>query len=219
MTELNPITQALLAAIRCSTQPMVLTDPNAADHPMIAVNAAFEAVTGYEAAEAVGRNCRFLQGPGTDPATPGRIGQCIAERRGGVEWIVNYRRDGSAFWNLLFISPVFDQHGTLLHFFGNQRDITKGQPDGMPEYTLGKADMPGEARGEFHALLLDVLASTAEPAHDDAGRARALEALVEAARRLNEVTTALSPAPWSMPSCAPGPLARAAAGKAAPAGA
>ena len=128
---------------------MVLTDPNLQDHPMIAVNAAFEALTGYPAAETVGRNCRFLQGAETDAATPSRIGRCIAERRGCIEWIVNYRADGTKFWNLLFISPVFDRDGTLLHFFGNQRDITEGPPSDLPDYTLGKADMPRDREMAF----------------------------------------------------------------------
>ena len=203
MTEYNPLTRALLSAMMRSTEPMVLTDPSLPDHPMIAVNAAFEALTGYAAAETVGRNCRFLQGPGTHPETPGRIGRCIAERRGCVEWIVNYRRDGATFWNLLFISPVFDRDGTLLHFFGNQRDITAGHPPGLPEVSFGKADMPAQGRAEFHAMLLDVLDGAQDAAQDDAARSRALERLVEAARRLNDVTTHLAPAPWSLPPLAP----------------
>lgn len=201
MTEPNPITRALLAAIMHSTEPMVLTDPSLPDHPMIAINTAFEALTGYAAAETVGRNCRFLQGPGTDREAPRRIGRCIAERRGCIEWVVNYRRDGSMFWNLLFISPVFDRSGRLLHFFGNQRDITEGPPSGLPEFSLGKADMSMQGQVEFHTLLLGILDEAQDAAaQDDAGRSRALERIVEAARRLNDVTTRLSPAPWSMPS-------------------
>ena len=202
MTQAHPITQALLSAIRCSMEPMVLTDPNQLGHPVIAINDAFTSVTGYSVEDSVGRNCRFLQGPNTDPGTPGRIGQCIAEQRGCVEWIVNYRRDGSAFWNLLFISPVFNHDGRLLHFFGNQRDITKGQPPGLAEYTLGKTDMPPQAKHEFHALLLGIL-DDIHASQDDVTRSRSLERIVEAARQLDHVTTALSPTPWSMPSPAP----------------
>ena len=195
----RPITEALLSAIAHSEQPMVLTDPNLQDHPMIAVNAAFEALTGYPAAETVGRNCRFLQGAETDAATPSRIGRCIAERRGCIEWIVNYRADGTKFWNLLFISPVFDRDGTLLHFFGNQRDITEGPPSDLPDYTLGKADMPRDQEMAFHDLLLDVFDDTRTLPSDVPSRAAALDRIVETTRRLNDVTTRLRPAPWSMP--------------------
>jgi PAS domain S-box-containing protein len=173
---------------------MVLTDPLAPDHPMIAVNAAFEALTGYGQAETVNRNCRFLQGVDTDPETPRRIRRCIAERIGCVEWVLNYRRDGTKFWNLLFISPIFAADGTLLHFFGNQRDITQGPPPGLADYALGKSVMKLNGQEEFDALLLGL----AEAPNDAAG-ARTLEQMVAAARRLNEVTTQLEPAPWAPP--------------------
>ena len=199
MTDPNPVTAALLLAIAFSSEPMVLTDPSQHDHPMIAVNAPFEAMTGYPRAETVGRNCRFLQGAGTDAATPRRIRRCLDERRGCIEWIVNYRRDGSMFWNLLFVTPVFGRDGTLLHFFGNQRDITEGRPPDLPDYSFGKADMPAEGLARFNRLLLDVLEQTDGARDDPARAARALETLVEAARRLDEVTTQLSPAPWSPP--------------------
>lgn len=195
MSASNPVTQALLSAIRHSNQPMVLTDPTKPDHPMIAVNAAFERLTLYPEAETLGRNCRFLQGAGTDPETRRRIRDSLAQGRGCIEWIVNERRDGSVFWNLLFISPVFDHDGTLLHFFGNQRDITQGPPAELPDYTLGKAVMPEPGKREFNALLLDVLEAT----RGEDARAAGLEQLVEAARRLDRVTTGLEPAPWAPP--------------------
>ena len=192
----SPITQALLSAIRHSTQPMVLSDPRLPDHPMIAVNAAFERLTQYPASETIGRNCRFLQGAGTDEETRRRIRTALQQHRGCIEWIVNERRDGTVFWNLLFLSPVFDHDGTLLHYFGNQRDITQGPPVELPDYALGKAVMPEPGRLEFHALLLDVLAAT----KDDVLRAAELDRLVEAARRLDRVTTSgLQPAPWAPP--------------------
>ena len=200
MTYTNPITKALLAAMMHSTEPMVLTDPHLADHPMIAVNPAFEALTGYGVAETVGRNCRFLQGVDTDPATPRRIRSCLAERRGCVEWIVNHRRDGTAFWNLLFISPVFDASGALLHYFGNQRDITNGMSNPVPDHVFGKADMPLEGQADFQNALMVVLLNTPSAGQTEAQRARGLERVVEAARRLNEATTRLTPAPWSMPA-------------------
>ncbi len=197
MSEPHTITRALLSAIAHGSEPMVLSDPRLPDHPMIAVNAAFEALTGYSAAETIGRNCRFLQGADTDRDTTLKIRRCIAEGRGCIEWVVNYRRDGTRFWNLLFLSPVFAPDGTLLHYFGNQRDITKGPPADLADYTVGKADMPEEGLREFHALIAGMARepSAADPVAT--ARARALERVIEAARRLNEVTIRLAPAPWT----------------------
>jgi len=196
MVPQNPITQALLSAIMHSTEPMVLTDPALPNHPMVAVNDAFTAISGYPADQTVGRNCRFLQGSQTDPKTPVRIRRAIAERRGCIEWIVNYRRDGSMFWNLLFISPIFARDGTLLHYFGNQRDITEGQPADLPDYTLGRADMTPQTETEFHALLLGLL--DAQPSGEQS--ARGLERLVQAARQLDRMTIQLKPAGWALPT-------------------
>jgi PAS domain S-box-containing protein len=196
MADQHPITRALLSAIMHSTEPMVLTAPDLPDHPMIAVNAAFERMTGYPREETVGRNCRFLQGVNTNPQTPARIRACIAERRGCVEWIVNYRRDGEMFWNLLFISPVFSPEGALLHYFGNQRDITAGPPASLPDYTIGKADMPPAAKMEFHTMLLGLPNIDPAGGADAHAQSRALESMVETARRLDQMTTSLSPAPW-----------------------
>ena len=194
MTQPNPITESLLVAIRHSPEPMVLTDPNLADHPMIAVNAAFSSLTGYRIEQAVGRNCRFLQGGDTDPEAPRRIRRCLDERRGCIEWIVNYRSDGSAFWNLLFLSPVFDHDGRLLHYFGNQRNITLGQPPELPDYTLGKADMPFEGRQEFRALLSEIADETEGLAGGDLTAPDVSRRLMGVVGRLNHVTLGLSAA-------------------------
>ena len=187
------ITDALLAAMAHSTEPMSLSDPRLPDHPIIAVNAAFEAMTGYRSAEVVGRNCRLLQGPATDHDAARRLGRTIAAGQGCVEWIVNHRKDGSAFWNLLFLSPVHDADGTLLHFFGNQHDITEGLPPRLTEVDFGQAHMPPEGATEFRRLLREIAAATQEleaPAH-----ARALEQMLTATRRLAEISTRLVPGP------------------------
>ena len=178
-----------------SDQPMVLSDPALPDHPLIAVNPAIEALSRYPAAEILGRNCRFLQGPETTAAATARLRGCIAEQRGCVEWIVNYRRDGTMFWNLLFLSPVFAPNGTLLHYFGNQRDITLGPPASLPDYTLGRADMTLDAETDFHALLSKLLDDNL-PGETASAR---LERLVDAARRLDMATTQLAAAPWELP--------------------
>lgn len=184
MTE-YPITSALISIIAHATEPMGVSDPRLPDNPMIAVNPAFETLTGYTAAATQGRNCRFLQGPATDREATARIRQCLEARRGSVEWLVNYRRDGSKFWNLLFMVPVFAPDGTLLHFFANQRDMSAEVPQGLPDYVLGKSDLPPEGEAAFHALLAEVLQS---PGRDAAAE---LQAGIAAAVRLDEITTRL----------------------------
>ncbi len=191
MVERSPIGRALAAAIMHSAEPMELSDPGQPDNPMVVANDAFEALTGYARSEIVGRNCRFLQGAGTDADTVRRIGRCIVAGQGCIEWIVNHRKDGEAFWNLLFISPVRDRQGNVLYYFGNQLDITKGAPEWLGEVTFGKAHMTPEMEFEFHSVLLDILEGT--DAAEASDRSRSLERVVAATRRPAELSTSLAP--------------------------
>jgi PAS domain S-box-containing protein len=112
-------------AIAASINGIVITDPNQPDNPIIYCNPAFERITGYSREEAIGRNCRFLQGPETDLATRDQIWQAINEKRECQVIIKNYRKDGTPFWNELAISPVWDARGgRVTHFIGIQNDIT-----------------------------------------------------------------------------------------------
>ncbi len=105
--------------------PMVITDARRPDYPIVLANHAFLQLTGYRAEEVLGRNCRFLQGQGTSPAALAEIRSGIrAERDVSVE-LLNYRKDGSAFWNQLHLTPVHDGAGKLLYHFGSQIDQTK----------------------------------------------------------------------------------------------
>jgi hypothetical protein len=103
---------------------IVVSDPNLPDCPIVYANPAFFRITGYPPEEVIGRNCRFLQGPGTDPAHIHAIRRAIAERRALDIEIVNHRRDGTRFVNELHISPVFGPEGRLRHFLGIQHDVT-----------------------------------------------------------------------------------------------
>lgn len=190
MAEQDRMETALLAAVANSTEPMVLSDARSPDLPMVAVNTAFEALSGYPRIELVGRNCRFLQGAASDPATRGRIGHCLRAGEGCIEWIVNYRKNGVAFWNLLFISPVFEADGSLRYFIGNQLDITGGLPDWLGEVTFGRAHMSPAVQAEFNGLLQDILGSTD---HMLTNTGLALQRIIRSARRLAELTTELEP--------------------------
>lgn len=111
------------AAVRATRMPMLITDPRQPDNPIVFANDAFARLTGYSRAETLGRNCRFLQGPGTNVDDIGRIRDAI-ERRVPIEIeLLNYRKDGTSFWNRLLISPVFDD-GKLTFYFASQFDVT-----------------------------------------------------------------------------------------------
>lgn len=118
-------TEVFLDAVRLMRVPMCLSDPNQPDNPLVFVNRAFEDLTGYSAEEVLGQNCRFLQGPGTDQATVEKLKHAIASRMEVSIELFNYRKDGTGFWNALYISPVFSKSGELLYFFASQLDVTK----------------------------------------------------------------------------------------------
>ena len=96
-----------------------------ADGRIISVNKAFSAITGYNNTEIMGHNCQFMQGPLTDPQTVAAIRLAKETVTDFSGEILNYRKDGTPFWNDLTISPVRDQQGRLTHFIGITRDITE----------------------------------------------------------------------------------------------
>lgn len=113
------------AAIQMTRMPMIISDPRQPDNPIAFANNALLDLTGYEEAEVVGRNCRFLQGAQTDRDTVGELRDAVAAKRAIAVEILNYRRDGSPFWNAVFMGPIFDEHGELLYFFASQLDVTR----------------------------------------------------------------------------------------------
>ncbi len=102
---------------------VVFSDPSLADNPMVYVSKEFEHQTGYSADEAIGRNCRFLQGHGTDPEAVEAIRHALRARTRFTIDILNYRKDGTLFLNRLRIRPIFDQRGNLLFFAGAQNPV------------------------------------------------------------------------------------------------
>lgn len=115
----------LESAVAATEMSVTVTDPRRPDHPLVYVNPAFTRLTGYGFDEIVGRNCRFLQGPNTDRAAVARIAAAVGAGRPVTEVLLNHRRDGSAFWNQLSISPVMDAAGGVAHFVGVQSDVTE----------------------------------------------------------------------------------------------
>ncbi|WP_244808450.1 histidine kinase famiy protein [Caballeronia zhejiangensis] len=113
------------AAVSTTRMPMLVTDPNQVDNPIVFVNSAFLNLTGYDVEELMGNNCRLLQGPETSRATISEIRDAIADGREINTEILNYRKDGSSFWNALFISPVRNEAGDIVYYFASQLDISR----------------------------------------------------------------------------------------------
>lgn len=112
------------AAVRATRMPMVITDPAQNDNPIVFCNVAFQELTGYRREEIVGRNCRFLQGPDTDMQAVAKVREAINEGHDISVDLLNYRKDGSTFWNALYMSPVRDKSGVIRFFFASQLDVT-----------------------------------------------------------------------------------------------
>ncbi|AWN39157.1 PAS domain-containing protein [Methylobacterium radiodurans] len=117
-----PATFAL--AFDTSPTPMLVTDARAPDNPIIWVNDAFLAQTGYARAELVGRNCRMLQGAETDSREVARMRAALAAAEPVAVEILNYRKDGTPFWNGMTINPIRDAAGDIAYFFAAQADMT-----------------------------------------------------------------------------------------------
>lgn len=112
------------AAVRATRMAMVITDPNRPDNPIVFCNQAFQKLTGYDRDQIIGRNCRFLQGPETDRDEVRNVREAIEAGEDIAVDLLNYRKDGSTFWNALYLSPVRGEAGDIQFFFASQLDVT-----------------------------------------------------------------------------------------------
>nr|AML77728.1 putative LOV domain-containing protein [Mesostigma viride] len=106
-------------------QSFVLSDPNLPDCPIVYASDRFCHLSGYPRHEVENRNCRFLQGPQTDPRTVETIRTAVAEGRPCTVRLLNYRKDGTPFWNSLHVSPVRNAEGKITYFVGVQLDVSE----------------------------------------------------------------------------------------------
>lgn len=118
------ISKTLARFVRESPIALTLASPIFDDCPLVLVNGAFTKLTGYSEEFSVGRNCRFLQGPDTEPDARAQLKASIDHQSDIVVPITNYRRDGTTFRNLVFVFPIFDTRGSLLYMMGSQYDVT-----------------------------------------------------------------------------------------------
>lgn len=120
----------LLASAVHSAQDSILITTTLLDNPgpkIVFVNPAFTRMTGYTAAEVIGQTPRLLQGPKTDPAVLQRLRENLQQGKVFYGETVNYRKDGSEFYNGWHIEPIRDSRGEISHYLAIQRDITESK--------------------------------------------------------------------------------------------
>ena len=112
-------------AVEKAVEGIIITDVNLPDNPVIFANRAFYEMTGYKPHEVIGKNCRFLQGKDTDPDTISTIKKKVAAQQAFTTELLNYKKDGTPFWNSLTMIPMLDSFGVLTNFAGFQNDVTE----------------------------------------------------------------------------------------------
>lgn len=143
------------AAFKHTRMPMIITDPAQQDNPIIFSNEAFSRLTGYTREELLGQNCRIIQGPDTDPSSISKVRAAIVAEESVAVDILNYRKDGTTFWNALFISPVWETDGHVRYFFASQLDFThmKDREAHLAEAkTNAEAEVAERTRDLEHAI-------------------------------------------------------------------
>lgn len=143
---------SLSAMIESSPVAAVISNPRLSDNPIVECNAAFETLTGYSRAEIIGRNCRFLAGPETEPALTAEIVTAVQERRPVLVEILNYKKDGTPFRNAVLVAPIFDEAGDLEYFLGSQMEV--GNAGSLQ---AGRRDQASERMGALSPRQRQVL--------------------------------------------------------------
>ncbi|KXZ49250.1 hypothetical protein GPECTOR_22g842 [Gonium pectorale] len=134
---------------------ITIADPSAPDNPIVYTNNAFLAMTGYSREEVLGRNCRFLQGPDTDPAAVGAIRKALSRREPLTVQLLNYTKAGKRFWNELRLMPVLQPgSGRLLAYVGFQNDVTELLARKQSEARLRDAKEAAESATEAKSQFL-----------------------------------------------------------------
>nr|AML76610.1 putative LOV domain-containing protein [Juncus inflexus] len=160
------VSEELRDALSAFQQTFVVSDATKPDYPILYASAGFFNMTGYTSKEVIGRNCRFLQGSGTDMQEISKIREALTAGSNYCGRILNYKKDGTPFWNLLTVAPIKDEDGNILKFIGMQVEVSKytegskdtmTRPNGLPE-SLIKYDerQKDKARSSVSELVMAV---------------------------------------------------------------
>ncbi|MCX7675780.1 MAG: LuxR C-terminal-related transcriptional regulator [Alteraurantiacibacter sp.] len=115
--------------IKASPIASVVSNPRMHDNPIVACNQAFLDLTGYGAEEVLGRNCRFLAGPNTEPWLSETIRRGVREKKPVMVEILNYKKDGTPFRNAVLVAPIFGENDELSYFLGSQVELPEDAPE------------------------------------------------------------------------------------------
>ncbi|MGM0521675.1 MAG: EAL domain-containing protein [Pseudomonadota bacterium] len=194
--------RTLERCVEASVNGIVIADATQPDQPIIYANSAFSHMTGYSQDEIIGRNCRFLQGEESDPQVVSRIRGHVKAQRDIHVTLCNYRKDGTLFWNDLYIAPVRDEAGHIAHFVGVQHDITEHKAfearlayhashdalTRLPNRSLFEerllAEFNASQRRDKQVAVLFVDLDEFKPINDNLGHAVGDQLLIEVAQRL-----------------------------------
>jgi PAS domain S-box-containing protein len=104
----------------------LITDPHQAGNPIVYASPGFLLLTGYPVSSVLGRNCRFMQGPDTDPSAVAKIRAGVESQQPEVSvCLLNYREDGTTFWNQLIIHPIHNREAQITHYVGVQYEVSR----------------------------------------------------------------------------------------------
>ncbi len=185
-------------AVQAGSQGILITNPLLADNPIVYASPGFERLSGYAAEEVFGKNCRLMQGQDTDPAAVALLAEAIAEGRTVSIELLNYRKDGTPFWNHLAISPVKDADGKVTNFVGVQTDVTERRKLESQFLQAQKMEAVGRLAGgiahDFNNILSVILSYSeliiGDMKPDDAVRAD-IEEIKRAGVRATDLTRQL----------------------------
>ncbi|CAM9648904.1 unnamed protein product, partial [Ectocarpus sp. 6 AP-2014] len=110
----------LMKSIEMAQQNFVVTEPSLSDNPIVFASDGFFKLTGYTSKEVIGRNCRFLQGPDTDRKSVATLRQAIARGEDVSVCLLNYKADGTTFWNQFFVAALRDDQHRIVNYVGAQ---------------------------------------------------------------------------------------------------
>ena len=138
----------LVRALQQAQQNFVISDPSLPDNPIVFATLGFLTLTGYTMSAVLGRNCRFLQGPETNLRTIALLSEAVKQGKDYTTVVLNYRADGTSFWNQLFIAALRDGSGSIVNYLGVQCRVSEMYARAFFKKEEGENGQEGEREGE-----------------------------------------------------------------------